>query len=318
MVCYDGVNSPLACGSAQMGQDAKENQGVSVSYTGPTAHSTFTADFTTTDNSTGLVWRSCSTGKSTGTCTGTSTTQSFALHTTACTALNSLNAGNGYAGLTNWRLPTMKELTTLTDFNLTGVEINAIAFPTTINFAYWSSTPYPPNLVNAWYVDYQIEPNSYAAANGSAYHGRCVSAPVFPETRSFTDNGNLTITDNTTGLIWGKCPIGDPMCTGVGGNAASWQAALTDCSASTLTGKTWRLPNRNELDTIYDFTKATGSAIDLTYFPNTFGGNFWTSTTGMNGVASAWHVHFSTGFNELSAVTAKNNTITSVRCVTGP
>lgn len=305
------------------GDDASANQGVSPTYTGPTQHPTYTSDYTTTDNATGLVWKSCSEGKTGATCvSGSILAAGIVPGTNACNALNSANSGNGFAGRTNWRLPTMKELNTLTDFSKTSLTFDTVAFPGSANFAYWSSTPYPPSGLNAWYVDYSSA-NSFATTNTNSYHSRCISAPTLPETTSFTDNGNGTVKDNVTGLIWQKCSQGqtnDTTCSG-GAVNAPWSNALTYCNTLSLASKTWRLPNINELGSIYDFTVATGTAINTLAFPNTPGGNpsgyYWSSSTDSPATANGWFLNFGVAFNSF-AFTQSKATSYNVRCVTGP
>jgi hypothetical protein len=113
---------------------------------------------------------------------------------------------------------------------------------------------------------------------------------------SFTDNGDGTITDNITGLMWQKCSVGqnnDGTCSGTP-TAYSWYKASgtfnatynpvsTDvCGSLTLGGHTdWRLPTKLELFTILNFG-TFNPAIDTTYFPNTESSNeigeYWSST----------------------------------------
>ncbi len=60
------------------GKDGQTQNGVARSYTGPTAHGTYTSDYTTTDNATGLIWKTCSQGLSGAICaTGTATTMNW-------------------------------------------------------------------------------------------------------------------------------------------------------------------------------------------------------------------------------------------------
>ena len=152
-LCYDNSHNPVTCSSTYKGQDAQESKGLTRSYTGPTQHSTHTSDYTTTDNATGLVWRSCSQGQSGETCNGTAvsnltkdTAQSDS--TNGCSALNSANSGSGYAGRTNWRLPTVLELASLIDSSKDyTLSMNLTAFPNTpgtyqgFDSIFYSSTP---------------------------------------------------------------------------------------------------------------------------------------------------------------------------------
>ncbi len=121
----------------------------------------------------------------------------------------------------------------------------------------------------------------------------------------FTDNGDGTVTDNMTGLIWLK----DADCFG----ARFWADALSDCNglASGSCGLTdgsvvgdWRLPNLFELESLLDLTRYA-PAIDTSYFPGTLSSYYWSSTSRALTTGEAWVVHFyagSVGYgNKLSA-----------------
>ncbi|MCX6279361.1 MAG: DUF1566 domain-containing protein [Bacteroidetes bacterium] len=74
-------------------------------------------------------------------------------------------------------------------------------------------------------------------------------------TNQFVDNGNGTITDNATGLMWMQNDNG----TGV-----LWKEALSYAENFTFAGYSdWRLPDTKELQSIIDYTRSsatTGSA----------------------------------------------------------
>jgi hypothetical protein len=120
---------------------------------------------------------------------------------------------------------------------------------------------------------------------------------------AFTDNGDGTVTDSRTGLVWQKQDDG---------TTKTWKNAITYCEGLTLGGQSdWRLPNVKELKTIVDNSKKF-LAIDTTYFPNTQG-SYWSSSSFASSSNFAWFVHFSNGYvNELQ----KTNTY-YVRCVRG-
>ena len=122
--------------------------------------------------------------------------------------------------------------------------------------------------------------------------------------RSFTDNGNGTITDNNTGLMWQK---EDDNTT------RQWESAITYCEGLSLGSYTdWRLPNIKELKSIVDNTKYS-PAIDSTYFPNINSSYYWSSTTLAYGTSWAWYVDFSYGYVLGSNVSGNGY----VRCVRG-
>ena len=86
---------------------------------------------------------------------------------------------------------------------------------------------------------------------------------------SYTDNGNGTVTDNRTGLLWQQ---GEP-------GIMTWFDAMTYCDNLALGGYTdWLLPNITELESIIDNSKYN-PAIDTTYFPNAYANYYWSSTT---------------------------------------
>ena len=107
----------------------------------------------------------------------------------------------------------------------------------------------------------------------------------------FVDNGDNTITDNATGLIWIKDhdAVGTPF-----DSQMTFVVAITDCEGLTYAGSSvWRVPNRNELLSIVDSSKY-GPAIDP-LFTNTKSLGYWTSTTYFHSTADAWYVFFGDG-----------------------
>jgi hypothetical protein len=98
-------------------------------------------------------------------------------------------------------------------------------------------------------------------------------------------------------------------------DTATWADAITYCMGSlVLAGKTWRLPQINELNSIVDTTKASGATIDTVSFPSTAVSVYWSSTT--TGTTNfAWLVNFSNG--SVGGDIKTTNTM-RVRCVSGP
>ena len=132
--------------------------------------------------------------------------------------------------------------------------------------------------------------------------------------RGYTDNGNGTVTDTATGLIWQKCSRGqnaDATCTGTA-TTATWADAGTYCTGLSLASKTWRLPTRQELETLPDYSKSN-PAIDTAAFPATAALNYWSSTTYAPSATDAWDVNFSNGFVGSDSKTG----FYYVRCVSG-
>ena len=201
------------------------------------------------DNVTGLEWQQA-------TAPGTYTWQQ------AIDYCNNLSLG----GKDDWRLPTIKELSTLVDSSIPypGPTINTSYFPDTVASYYWSSTTYATILATR---------GTWTSHDGCVgYHGKSHDTTMFApcavdsQHNNFIDNGDGTITDTVTGLMWQKA-------TAPG--TYTWEQALTYCENLTLAGdySDWRLPNRNELQSIVDYSRYN-PAIDTTFFPDTVAGRF--------------------------------------------
>ena len=68
--------------------------------------------------------------------------------------IEAMNAGFGYCNHSDWRLPTVKELTRLTDSNSHNPSLDKTFFPAVISFSYWSSTSYAGYNHHAWYIEF--------------------------------------------------------------------------------------------------------------------------------------------------------------------
>lgn len=106
--------------------------------------------------------------------------------------------------------------------------------------------------------------------------------------RSYTDNGNGTVTDNSTGLVWQQQDDG---------SGRNWSDSLDLCNtnAAGLPGTGWRLPNAYELYTLLDFGVTSAPLINATYFPVTQSADYWSSTVSPVNSANALAVRFYTG-----------------------
>ena len=123
------------------------------------------------------------------------------------------------------------------------------------------------------------------------------------EKQRFTDNGDGTVTDNATGLIWQKEDDGV---------ARNWHDAVKYANGLDLAGhKDWRLPTVQELGTIMDYSRYN-PAIDP-IFSNAKSSTYWSSTTYASNTNGAWYVGFSNG-----NVNGSNKSYGNyVRCVRG-
>ena len=121
----------------------------------------------------------------------------------------------------------------------------------------------------------------------------------------YTDNGDGTISDHQTGLMWSKCSYGqtydanDANSDGIicEGSPAfgTWQQAFAWAADSTDHGHSdWRLPNIKELGSIVDFGSAK-PAINQSIFPNTVSGPYWSSTPSRANVHQTIFIGFQAG-----------------------
>ena len=125
---------------------------------------------------------------------------------------------------------------------------------------------------------------------------------------SYTDNGDGTVTDNKTGLMWLKDANNYN-----GGAMQTWEAALSGCESFSYAGYSdWRLPNGRELESIVDAGEQN-PAINTTYFLNTESSQYWTSTTYVPNASYAWHVRFGNGVVDYGGTKTANLYVRPVR-----
>lgn len=122
--------------------------------TTPTTDFTDNFDGTVTHKITGLTWKRCAEGQSwTGSsCSGTATTYTWA----QATALTS-----AFASYSDWRLPTVRELSTIVEMDAYRPAINGTIFPNTPASSFWSASAYAGSSDRAWEVHF---------TNGGDYH----------------------------------------------------------------------------------------------------------------------------------------------------
>lgn len=83
--------------------------------------------------------------------------------------INALNSAS-FGGYSDWRLPTVKELTTLVHRGRSvDPWIDTVYFPNTINSWYWSSSSYAGNSYYAWYVTFNDGNMNWYPKSNSLY-----------------------------------------------------------------------------------------------------------------------------------------------------
>lgn len=154
---------------------------------------------------------------------------------------------------------------------------------------------------------------------------------VFADSR-FTDNGDGTLTDTQTGLMWLKdlnCMkkkySSDPQDT----LEKTWQDALKrvadfntnpgnyDCSGYTAAYNDWVLPNVNELETLVNTDIANPYVwLNGQGFSNVLAERYWTSTTYAADNLEAWYVNMNKGELQGDIKSTGKNYILPVRAQT--
>jgi len=299
--CYDNTGE-ITCprpGEPFYGQDG--NYAINpISYTKLDSESSDLPDEATEwamvrDNVTGLIWEVktddgsihdkdntytwCDSNPGTnggdaGTCGDGADTEDF---------INALNAEH-YGGLSDWRLPSRKELRSIVDYGRHRPAIGTDYFPNTvyaISLYYWSSTTYASNTSNAWrmYFRYGGDDNRNKS---DSYLVRAVRGGQPRPLDYLTDNGDGTVTDTTTGLMWEQATVT---------NSQDWFGGLNYCENLTLAEyQDWRLPNMKELASLSDLGRHD-PAVDTGYFPDTASSNYWSSTTYAHSTGLAWRVN---------------------------
>ena len=299
-LCYDTAGTSAACPLATHPlQDGEV-------LLGRFRNSVGTSDGHIFDQATGLIWRRCTLGYSGRNCEFVGPQTSF---TIADANIECSNLGEG------WRLPTIQELSTLMDSGRSNPSYNPALFPDgNFGIAHWSATADAGTPGSSFRLDFSLGV-IISDADTNTNGVRCVRGPVHSGRHTYSAAGENSVLDTVTGLTWQKCANGQtiPNCTGAI-TIQGWQAALQYCRDLTLDGKSWRLPNRNELQSLMDYT-VTAPRINQQAFPNASTGNFWTSSTVHGSSSQAWTIDFSTG---IAAPNGKGGTGPGARCVSGP
>jgi len=332
-VAYDGANAPVSLAASGQttsyapGDDAAHRAGVAW----PATRFLENSDGTVTDKLTGLTWlkdASCLPPNE----WAAAVTEANQLASGACGLIDGSAAGE-------WRMPNVWELESLVDESAGNPAVTVGSPFANVNGIYWTSTSYyggEGGSPQAWAIRmsdgrYINDGSTNAKTSSSlavwavkgagggtvklqatgmyvpyvAGDDGSVGAGVpltFPRMR---DNGDGTVTDTVTGLVWLKqadC-ISQTWAGAVAAvNAlASGQCGLTDGS----TAGSWRMPNRKEMQSLADraqnnqadFFDTTWSSANATIasmsavFTNFIQLQYyWTSSTNASDTTEAWTV----------------------------
>ncbi len=245
---------------------------------------------TITDNNTGLIWQKVDAGE-----------MKYENAVTYCDNLV-------FAGSSDWRLPTAIELYSIINENRINPAIDTVYFTKTLAEYWWTNQRGADDTTKVWVVNagggIGAHPKSETVSAGGTkkMHVRAVRNPITTtfSVSHFTDNGNQTITDNYTGLVWQKIQSVNTM---------TWEQALVYANSSSLAGKTdWRLPNVKEIQSLNDVSRHHPS-FNTTYFPNVLAGNYWSSTSMINTPTKAWDINVDYGIVSYNDKTISENVL---------
>ena len=294
--CFSSKGISTPCTSS--GQDGAYNTN-SMSYKD-------NGDKTVTDNVTGLMWQQTADRDGNGEVKAVDKlSQSDAI--TYCSNLS-------LAGYSDWRLPDIKTIYSLMNFTgsdpsgETGDDTSSLdpfiddavfgfgygdtdageriidgQWATTTNYVSTTmngdATMFGLNFADGRIKGYPLE----MRGSDKMFYVQCVRDNTVYGTNSFTDNGDLTITDSATNLMWHK---NDNL------TETNWDSAISYCENSTEAGySNWKLPDAKELQSIVDYTRspdttaspAINAIFNATAITNEAGasdfGFYWSSTT---------------------------------------
>ena len=217
-----------------------------------------------------------------------------------------------YGGYEDWRLPNPREFMTITDEDSLGVSVKKFYFTDILaeGYDYWTSKVFEEDGVENAFV-YAVTDGIFYSFETASPHSSvfCVRGEEYGTSGTFTsrsENGKEAIWDSDTNLLWQKEDLP---------GEKTWKEALAYCENLDYAGfDDWRLPNKHELASLVDFSKAGGSVVSS--FPGMTADTYWTSTVRpyYGGDTGGFVVEMATGKVTMDYSSDPDKTY-SVRCV---
>ena len=251
-------------------------------------------NWTITDNVTGLMWQQVDGGEMT--------------IENAATYCNNLVLG----GFSDWRLPSPMESFSILNHQNNNPAMNTAFFTASLAEYWWTNTHQAGDTTKVWCtnagggIGNHPKSETISAGGIKKFHVRAVRNISIPTTiaNHFTDNGNGTITDNLTQLIWQKNP---------NTTVQTWENALAYAENISLgTATDWRLPNIKELQSLNE-ESVTNPSVNVVFFSTIGVHNYWSSTSLPNQTTKAWYWNTQFGITTYDTKTNTNYVI----CVKG-
>jgi len=195
-----------------------------------------------------------------------------------------------FGGCSDWRIPTRDELYSIRSFQESSAALNTKFFPFYGDFC-WSSSP---NYDNSLYWAVSNNDSLFDGGSDAFHYARAVRGEKMSSTDNLKDNGDGTITDNNTGLMWSQSTAdlnNDGVIDSI--DEMTWKEALLYCeNLNKADYSDWRLPSIKELCSITDPSRSN-PAVNTDFFIDTVSDLYWSSTTYSNEFNSdhAWFVN---------------------------
>ncbi len=211
-------------------------------------------------------------------------------------------------GYTDWRLPNAHEAFSILNHQHTNPALDPAVFTATDAEYWWTKDRQSNDTTKIWVtnagggIGNHPKSETISAGGTKKFHVKAVRDVVPPITipSHYTDNGDSTITDHATNLMWLKFPVSGSL---------SWENAISYAESLNLATYTdWRLPNVKELQSLND-ESVVNPSVNGTYFGALGIKKFWSSTTLPNQTSKAWYWDNQFGVITYDAKTNVNDVI---------